>query len=160
MKKTLLIILALTAVSSVSIYADTIPRNVRTNTLEGETMSETRIKMTFNNEKVIVRMYDNAASRDFLTLLPLKLILSDYHKTEKISPLPKRLSEQGSPAGNDPDVGDFAYYAPWGNLCIFYRDFGYSSGLIILGRLESGAEILATQQGDFAVTLEKLDSSQ
>lgn len=22
------------------------------------------------------------------------------------------------------------YYAPWGNLAIFYRDFGYSAGLV------------------------------
>jgi hypothetical protein len=40
-------------------------------------------------------------------------------------------------------VGDITYYAPWGNLAIFYRDFGYSSGLVSLGRIESGIEALS-----------------
>jgi hypothetical protein len=37
-------------------------------------------------------------------------------------------------------VGDIAYYAPWGNLAIFYKDFGYSRGLVKLGRLDSSIE--------------------
>jgi hypothetical protein len=32
-------------------------------------------------------------------------------------------------------VGDITYYAPWGNLAIFYRDFGYSPGLVRLGHI-------------------------
>jgi Cyclophilin-like family len=39
----------------------------------------------------------------------------------------------GSMAGSDPSIGDIAYYAPWGNLALFYKDFGYSNGLITLG---------------------------
>jgi hypothetical protein len=42
--------------------------------------------------------------------------------------------------GQRPDVGDIAYYAPWGNLAIYYKDFGYSNGLIILGKIDSGPE--------------------
>lgn len=47
--------------------------------------------------------------------------------------LPARLSTAGAPEGIGPAVGDIAYYAPWGNLVLFYRDFGYSKGL---GRVE------------------------
>lgn len=39
-------------------------------------------------------------------------------------------------------VGDITYYAPWGNLAIFYRDFGYASRLVVLGKLDSGIEAL------------------
>jgi hypothetical protein len=117
-----------------------------------------RIKMTFGNEEVFVRMNDNPTSRDFLTQLPLTLTLKDYEGTEKISYLPKKLSTKGAPVGSDPDVGDFAYYSPWGNLAIYYRDFGYSDGLVILGSVESGgAEKLARRSGDFTVTLERTD---
>ena len=65
-------------------------------------------------------------------MLPLTLTLKDYAGTEKISDLPRKLSTQGAPSGSDPSVGDITLYAPWGNLAIFYRDFGYASGLIIL----------------------------
>jgi hypothetical protein len=78
--------------------------------------------------------------------LPLSLSLEDYASTEKISDLPKRLSTDSAPPGFDPSVGDIAYYAPWGNLAIFYRDFGYSKGLVSLGRLASGADIFASSR--------------
>jgi hypothetical protein len=39
------------------------------------------------------------------------------------------------------------------NLAIFYRDFGYSSGLVSLGRLDSGVDVLA-RPGPMPVTIE------
>lgn len=86
---------------------------------------------------------DNAASRDFAALLPIELTLKDYHGTEKIADLPSRLSAKGAPDGIDPTTGDLTYYAPWGNLALFYRDFGYSRGLVRLGRIEGDMEDLA-----------------
>jgi len=41
-----------------------------------------------------------------------------------------------------PGPGDIAYYARWGNLAIFIKDFGYSRGLVRLGRIESGLDAL------------------
>lgn len=67
--------------------------------------------------------------------------------------LPTKLSTQGAPAGIDPDVGDITYYAPWGNLAIFYRDFGHSTGLIRLGHFEDGMEALQVS-GSMNVTIE------
>jgi hypothetical protein len=96
---------------------------------------------------------DNATARDFVSLLPLTVTLEDYAGTEKISELPKRLSTAGAPAGFDPAVGDITYYAPWGNLAIFYRDFRYSSGLIKLGAIESGGAAL-NRPGSLRATIE------
>lgn len=112
------------------------------------------VVMKFNNEEIAVRMNDSSASADFLALLPLTLTFRDYAGTEKVSGLPERLSTSGSPAGHDPSVGDFTYYAPWGNLAVFYRDFHYSPGLVALGVIESGAEKLSLVNGDFSVRLE------
>jgi hypothetical protein len=61
--------------------------------------------------------------------------LEDYSKTEKISDLPKKLTREGASAGAEPSVGDIAYYAPWGNLALFYKNFRYSDGLILLQAL-------------------------
>jgi hypothetical protein len=116
-----------------------------------------RIRIVFGAEAVTVRMHDNATSRDLLTLLPLRLTFKDYASTEKVADLPRRLSTEGAPPGSDPSVGDFAYYAPWGNLAIFYRDFGYSSGLVVLGAIESGIEKLARMSGDVVVTIERVE---
>lgn len=122
-----------------------------------DAMEDIRIKLTFNNEEVIVKMFDNPTSRDFLTLLPLTITLEDYAGTEKINYLSKKLSTEEAPSGSDPSVGDFTYYSPWGNLAIYYKDFGYSNGLIKLGKIESGVEKLGSMNGDTTVTIEKIN---
>jgi hypothetical protein len=48
---------------------------------------------------------------------------------------PRELDTSGAPDAATPKAGDLAYYAPWGNLALFYRDGQHSPGLVILGRL-------------------------
>lgn len=98
---------------------------------------------------------DHHSARDFAALLPLDLVLEDYAQTEKIADLPRALSLQGAPEGCQPVAGDIAYYAPWGNLAIFHKDFDFSSGLVRLGRLESGVEVLR-REGTLAVRVARV----
>lgn len=101
-----------------------------------------KILMTIGAATVEATLLDTPTARDFLALLPVTVALEDYAATEKIAYLPRKLSTTGAPEGSTPSAGDIAYYAPWGNLAIFYRDFEYSPGLIRLGRIESGLEAL------------------
>ena len=73
--------------------------------------------------------------------------------------MPARLSIEGAPPGFDPDVGDITYYAPWGNLAIFYRDFGFAQGLVKLGRIDSNVDELARKQGELNVRFERAQAS-
>lgn len=114
-----------------------------------------KIRLHINGRITTATLDDSAAARDFLALLPLTMTLEDYHATEKIAYLPSKLSTQGAPAGITPQVGDLAYYAPWGNVALFYRDFGYSPGLIRLGRFDSGVEAIDVG-GSLNVTIEAL----
>lgn len=104
-----------------------------------------KIRLTINGHSTTATLDDNATARDFLSMLPLTLTLKDYASTEKIAYPPRKLSIQGAPAGIDPEVGDITYYAPWGNLALFYKDFGYSAGLIRLGRFDAGVEVLSAR---------------
>ena len=115
--------------------------------------STMKIRIKLDNKTLTARLADNATSRDFVSLLPLSLTLTNYASTEKISYLPRKLSTAGAPAGCDPDVGDITYYAPWGNLAIFYKDFGYSDGLIKLGEIDGDAGALNTS-GELKATIE------
>jgi Uncharacterized conserved protein len=121
---------------------------------KGNDDMSTAILLKFDGEELTVRLNDSPASRDFIAMLPMTLAFRDYNATEKISDLPQRLSVDGSPPGCTPSAGDFTYYAPWGNLAVFYRDFRYGSGLIPLGAIESGVEKLASMQGEFSVHVE------
>ncbi|MEJ2635211.1 MAG: cyclophilin-like fold protein [Calditrichia bacterium] len=112
-----------------------------------------KIKIIIGDTTLTATLYDNPTTRDFIPLLPLSLTLEDYAGTEKISDLPKRLSTEDAPSGFDPSVGDITYYAPWGNLAIFYKDFGYANGLINLGRIDMGIEEL-NNAGSLKVIIE------
>lgn len=114
-----------------------------------------KIRITVNDRVITATLDDNETARDFLSLLPLTLTLEDYAGTEKIAYLSRKLTEKGAPAGVDPSVGDITYYAPWGNLALFYKDFGYARGLIKLGSLDDGAELFNVQ-GAVTVTMESL----
>ncbi len=52
------------------------------------------------------------------------------------------MSTEGMPDTFDPGVGDLCLYVPWGNLCIFYRDFRESTSLIPLGHIDSGMDVI------------------
>ena len=112
-----------------------------------------KIKLIAADQTFTALLEDSQAARDFAALLPIELTLRDYNRTEKVADLPRRLGTESAPDGVDPAVGDITYYAPWGNLAIFYRDFGYSRGLVRLGRFEGGVEALAKTDGPVRVEL-------
>ena len=112
-----------------------------------------RIRLTVGENAYEATLEDNSATRDLLARLPLTITFEDYNATEKIAYLPTELDTSDAPAGCDPDVGTLAYYAPWGNLSLFYKDFRQSNGLVPLGQLESGIEQLGAMVEDFSVTI-------
>ena len=114
-----------------------------------------KIRFAIDGKSVDATLHDNATARDFFSLLPMSVALEDYAWTEKIASLPRKLSTAGAPAGFDPDVGDITYYAVWGNLAIFYEDFGYADGLVKLGKFDSGIEALKVG-GSLKATIEPL----
>ena len=116
------------------------------------------IRIRAGGRTFTARLEDSAAARDFAAQLPIDLTLKDYASTEKIANLPRQLSTQGAPPGVDPAAGDIAYYAPWGNLAIYYRAFGYSRGLVRLGRIDAGAEALGSFEG--RVTIESIENKR
>jgi hypothetical protein len=113
-----------------------------------------KIRVTISGTAFTGALSDKPTAKDFLSLLPLTVTLEDYAATEKITYLPRKLATANSPAGSKPTVGDIAYYAPWGNLAIFYRDAAYARGLVPLGRLESGIEVLKAP-GPLKATIER-----
>ncbi|MDV2996818.1 MAG: hypothetical protein N4J56_006523 [Chroococcidiopsis sp. SAG 2025] len=114
-----------------------------------------KINIKVGDQVVTATLIDSKTTQDFISLLPLTLTLEDYARTEKVSNLPEKLSTEDAPPGSDPAVGDIAYYAPWGNLAIYYRDFGYSDGLVILGKIDGGIEALNVP-GSVNVTIDQI----
>jgi hypothetical protein len=106
----------------------------------------TRIHVIVGDETLSATLDDTAAGREFAALLPLELTLADYNATEKVADLPRRLDTSGAPDSYTPKAGDITYYAPWGNLAIFYKPFRTSRGLVRLGAFDGPIDAL--RKGD------------
>ncbi|MER7540626.1 cyclophilin-like fold protein [Streptomyces sp. NPDC097704] len=104
------------------------------------------IRLTTETGSFEATLNDSATARDLATLLPLTLETEDFHQTERIAYPPRELDTTGAPDASHPMAGDLAYYTPWGNLALFYRDGRHSPSLVILGHLtdRTGAQQLAT----------------
>jgi hypothetical protein len=122
-------------------------------TQSGNTM---KISLKVEDRTLTATLSDNSTARDFASRLPLTLTLKDYAATEKVSDLPEKLSTRDAPSGYEPSAGDIAYYAPWGNLALFHKDFDYSAGLVRLGSIDSGVDVLRGP-GPLKVTIERVE---
>lgn len=105
-----------------------------------------KLHVIIDGQTLTATLDDSPPARDFASLLPLDLTLSDYSSTEKVSDLPRRLSTEAAPRSHTPSIGDITYYAPWGNLAIFYRPFRDSAGLVKLGAFDGDIDALRRDQ--------------
>ncbi|MFF1453627.1 cyclophilin-like fold protein [Streptomyces sp. NPDC058274] len=96
------------------------------------------IRVTLDGQSVDATLNDSPAARDLASLLPLTVDLKDFHGTERIGDPPRKLTTDGAPEPAAPKAGDIAYYAPWGNLALFYQDGpAASADLLILGHIDA-----------------------
>ncbi|WP_323178260.1 MULTISPECIES: cyclophilin-like fold protein [unclassified Streptomyces] len=101
------------------------------------------IRVTLDGRPVEATLNDSPAARDFAKLLPLTLGLEDFHGIERVADLPHKLDTSGAPEPATAQVGDIAYYAPWGNLALFYQNGpAPSADLLVLGHLDVNADQL------------------
>lgn len=119
----------------------------------------TKIKLTFEGNEIYALINNSKAGDDFLSLLPLSVKAEDFNSTEKIFYLSKKLNTQNEPDGINPKAGDITYYAPWGNIAIFYKNFRYSNNLIYLGKFENTSDIekLSNIKGNFDIRIERVN---
>lgn len=119
----------------------------------------TRIKLTFEGNEIYALINNSKAGNDFLSLIPLSVKAEDFNSTEKIFYLSKKLNIENEPDDINPKAGDITYYAPWGNIAIFYKNFRYSNNLIYLGKFENTSDIekLSNIKGYFDIRIERVN---
>jgi hypothetical protein len=113
-----------------------------------------KVRIIFNDQAMTAVLEDNPSARDFASMLPLHdLTIDNYADNEKISYLPRKLTEEGSGRFGNERPGDLCYYAPWGNLALFYAGYRWSRGLIRLGRIDGSFTPLLTR-GEFPLQID------
>ncbi|WP_405928053.1 cyclophilin-like fold protein [Streptomyces griseus] len=106
--------------------------------------TEMDVRVTIDGQEVEATLNDSPAARDLASLLPLTLDLEDFHGIERIADPPRKLATENAPEPQAPKIGDLTYYAPWGNLAIFYKDGpSASADLLVLGHIDADADQLS-----------------
>lgn len=110
------------------------------------------IEVRSGETAVTYALEDNAAADALLAQLPLTIEIEDYSTNEKIFYPPQALETAGAPAASG-GAGVLAYYAPWGDVVLFYDDFSENASLFALGRAVSGAESIRDLTGTVTVAV-------
>jgi hypothetical protein len=113
----------------------------------------TAITISIRDTVLDGRLWDNPTAQDLIAQLPLTLEFRDLNNVEKIARLPWELTMDGVPEGDDPEPQDIGYYAPSGDLVLYYEDVGYFDGIVRLGTVDSDMQVIRSQTGTFAATI-------
>lgn len=141
MKQTINILTLILFIFITSIYAK-----------EGEKM---KISVNSNGNTTVYELNDSSASKELYAQLPLSIKVENYSNDEKIFYPPNKLTTSNTPLAKNTKAGMLAYYAPWGDVVMFYRDFGSASGLYELGKVLWGAEYIENMSG--TITIDKME---
>ncbi|MGD9157470.1 MAG: cyclophilin-like fold protein [Desulfobacteraceae bacterium] len=109
-----------------------------------------KINVTAKGKTTVFELNNTTAAKDLYDQLPLSIVVEDYSSNEKIFYPPKKLSTADTPL-TDAKAGTLAYYAPWGNVVMFYGSFGSASGLYELGNAVSGSEYIKGMSGTIQI---------
>ena len=120
--------------------------------LAGEVAMAETIEMVVKDKVFTVELENHDAVRDFTSRLPLTVTFENFGSTERIAYINPTLKLGNAPTSTNPRVGDFAYYIPWGNICLFIRDFRQSSDLVPMGKFSAEATDAIKNSGNSPVT--------
>ena len=108
----------------------------------------TTIRITIDDQVLTAQLANNPTAEDLAAQLPLNLSIRDFNRLEKVAKLPRPLTMDGVPAGDDPQINDLGYYAPSGDLVFYYGDVGYFDGIVRIGRFSAQDMGLIERQPD------------
>ena len=116
----------------------------------------TTVRITVANRTITAQLADNPTAQDLADQLPLILTFRDFNRVEKVAELPRPLTMEGVPAGDDPDINDIGYYAPSGDLVLYYGDVGYFTGIVRIGSLDAeDMRVIERQPDGFELTMDR-----
>ena len=110
-----------------------------------------KISVKANGNTTVFELNNSPAARDLYAQLPLSITVENYSDNEKIFYPPKKLNTTDTPLADGGRAGTLAYYAPWGDVVIFYRGFNSAPGLYELGHVTSGSECIPEMSGSIQI---------
>ena len=111
---------------------------------------EMRIRVSDGTHTVIYRLNDTPSAKSLFSMLPLETVVENYGSNEKIFYPEETIDTTGGMEGSG-GAGGLALFSPWGNVVMFYDDFGSYPGLYLLGEAVEGTELIRELSGTIKV---------
>lgn len=115
-----------------------------------EVISKEIIVQSENGESVIFELNDSTAAESLYEQLPLSITVEDFSTNEKIFYPTEELDITDTPVAGV-EIGTLAYYAPWGDVVMFYDTYQSNSSLYELGHVVSGGDLISSLSGTITI---------
>ena len=121
-------------------------------TAEPETAGDgpRQIAVQCGENVVVYTLNDSPAADSLYAQLPLMLEVEDFSTNEKAFYPPEELDTADTPLAQA-GAGTLAYYAPWGDIVMFYDDYSSNPSLYELGQAVSGGELVSGMSGTVTI---------
>ena len=113
-------------------------------------METNQISVTCGDTQVVNELNDSHAAQSLLSKLPLTGAVEGFSTNEKVFYPPQELDTSDTPLAEG-GAGTLAYYAPWGDVVLFYDSFSANGSLFELGEAVSGVENIGQMSGTITV---------
>ena len=127
--------------------------NDRTNEVSTEVVvriNEQLMQVSDGEHTAVFRLNDTSAAKSLFSLLPMTVDVEDYSSNEKIF-YPAEALDTSDVVEGSGGAGGLAYFSPWGNVVMYYGEFGEYPGLYILGEAVEGADQIEQLNGTITV---------
>lgn len=126
------------------------PQETTSIEMEESNVETNQISVTCGDTQVVYELNDSPAAQSLLSQLPLTVEVENFSTNEKVFYPPQELDTSDTPLAEG-GAGTLAYYAPWGDVVLFYDSFSANSSLFELGEAVSGVEDISQMTGTITV---------
>ena len=113
------------------------------------------IRISDGSNEVVYVLNESECAKDLYEQLPLSVEVSNFSNNEKIFYPNNDLDISDAILASSGQRGILAYYAPWGDVVLFYDRFNAASGLYILGEAIEGEDVISNLSGQ--IEIEKVE---
>lgn len=111
-----------------------------------------QIKITSAEYEIIYQLNDSRAAQELYSQLPLTTKVEPFSNNEMTFYPPDKLNTANTPLSGG-EAGSLSYYAPWGDVVMFYAPCTPNNSLYELGDVVSGKENIEKLAGEITVSV-------
>ena len=116
-----------------------------------EENTQMKIVITDGNYELLYELNGSTAARELFAQLPLAVEVEPFSDNEMTFYPPEKLNTADAPLSGG-EIGSLSYYAPWGDVVMFYAPGTLSGSLYEIGKIVSGTENISKLTGTLTVS--------